>query len=257
MKAIIVGGGLGSRLLPKTKNLPKTLLPVAGKSILNWEVQALSQAGITKIIFVCGYKSQKIKTLFSKLKYYDDFDYQKRPSILHGLMCAEKAMRGGFIFSYSDIIYTKRVVQKLLKTRGNFNLVVDIDWRKGYLGRLKHPISEAELVKTSKGKVIKIGKDVVSPREAHGEFIGLAKFSAQGVKILKQEYQRLIYKYRKRKDRTFQHARDFKKAYLTDMIQELIDRGYQVQSLDIKGGWSEIDTDEDLKRANIIWGKKA
>jgi len=255
MKAIIVGGGLSNRLLPLTKNLPKTLLKIGRKSILDWEIEALKQAGVKKIIFVCGYKGQKVKALYPKLKYYDDLEYQTKISILRGLFCAEKEMRGGFIFSYADIIYTKKIVQKLLKARGDFNLVVDVDYQKEYLGRTKHPIDEAELVKISKNKVIKIGKDVVGFEEAYGEFIGLAKFSKKGAKILVNEYHKILQKHKNKQER-FQNAAEFHKAYLTDMIQELIDRKYFVNSVDIKGGWSEIDTDEDLKRARKKWQRK-
>ncbi len=44
-------------------------------------------------------------------------------------------------------------------------------------------------------------------------------------------------------------AASIDKAYLTDMLQELIDRGYLVRSVDIEGGWQEIDTPQDLDRA--------
>ena len=50
-------------------------------------------------------------------------------------------------------------------------------------------------------------------------------------------------------DRPFHQAATLEKAYLTDMIQELIDRDYQIGSVDIRGGWVEIDTSEDLERA--------
>jgi len=43
------------------------------------------------------------------------------------------------------------------------------------------------------------------------------------------------------------------KAYLTDMIQELIDVGYVIRNVDIQGGWIEIDTPEDLARAQEEW----
>jgi NDP-sugar pyrophosphorylase family protein len=40
------------------------------------------------------------------------------------------------------------------------------------------------------------------------------------------------------------------KAYFTDMIQELIDQGYPVSHVDIRGGWAEIDTLEDFNRVS-------
>lgn len=256
MKAIIVGGGLSTRLLPLTKNLPKTLLRVEGRPILDWQLEALKKGGVKEVIFISGYKGQKVKALHPELKYIDDLEYRTKISILRGLLCAEKEMKNGFIFSYADIIYTKKIVRKLVRARGYFNLVVDVDWRKGYVGRKKHPITEAELVKTNKDKVIKIGKDVVCLKESHGEFIGLAKFSKKGAEILISEYHRLLQEYENKQNQRFQNAKEFHNAYLTDMIQELIDREHEIYSVNIKGGWTEIDTDEDIERANIFWSKK-
>ena len=51
----------------------------------------------------------------------------------------------------------------------------------------------------------------------------------------------------------FQHAASLEKAYITDMIQELIDNGQPVQSIDIEGGWMEIDTPQDLERARKVF----
>ena len=54
-------------------------------------------------------------------------------------------------------------------------------------------------------------------------------------------------------DRPFHHAATLKKAYMTDMIQELADRGMAVEGVDIEGGWMEIDTPQDLERARKLF----
>ncbi|GAJ15042.1 unnamed protein product [marine sediment metagenome] len=51
----------------------------------------------------------------------------------------------------------------------------------------------------------------------------------------------------------FQNAASLEKAYMTDMIQELVDNGSLVQSIDIEGGWMEIDTPQDLERARRLF----
>jgi len=78
------------------------------------------------------------------------------------------------------------------------------------------------------------------------EFIGLAKFSQRGAEILKETYHDVL---EKTAGGSFQRAASIDKAYLTDMVQELIDRGYVVRSVDIRGGWQEIDTPQDLEWA--------
>jgi len=91
----------------------------------------------------------------------------------------------------------------------------------------------------------------MNPDIAHGEFIGLAKFTRKGAEILIRNYKRIRtsqwcgFKAHHR----FQDAVSIDKAYLTDMIQELIDRGYPIYSVDVNGGWLEIDTQQDLQIA--------
>ena len=75
-----------------------------------------------------------------------------------------------------------------------------------------------------------------------GEFIGLMKLSKNGAKIFVEKYEDLL---RSQKGK-FQNAPSLKKAYLTDMIQELIDSGFLVEPIIINGKWREIDTPEDL-----------
>jgi len=159
-------------------------------------------------------------------------------------------MNDDFIFSYSDIVYSSEIVAKLMECEAEIALTVDVNWLQHYNGRDQHPISEAELVKVENGNVVKIGKGVVSPDEAHGEFIGLAKFTKSGAEAMKTAYHRVAEEH---PTAPFQHAASLEKAYITDMIQELIDNGQPVQSIDIEGGWLEIDTPQDLERARSLF----
>jgi NDP-sugar pyrophosphorylase family protein len=50
MKAMIFAAGLGTRLKPLTDNMPKALVPLAGKTLLQWQIERLKAAGITEIV---------------------------------------------------------------------------------------------------------------------------------------------------------------------------------------------------------------
>jgi len=248
INAIILAAGPGSRLGSLTDDRPKCLLKIGDKSILERQLDALKEFGINDISVVRGHKKEMIN--FPGINYYENTDY-KNNNILHSLFFAEKAMNGPFVFSYSDIVYGKDIVESLLKTQGDIVITVDTEWEKKYKGRIKHPLTEAELAQSKDGRIVKIGKDVVKIDEAQGEFIGLAKFTDKGTEIIKEVYRDLLGKHKK-KD-FFQNAKEFQKAYLTDFIQELVDRDIEVRTADIDKVWTEIDTDEDLKRANKIW----
>ena len=61
IKAVILSAGQGRRLLPMTKNSPKCLLPIAGKTIIEWQIDALLAAGIEEISIVTGFQPAKLK----------------------------------------------------------------------------------------------------------------------------------------------------------------------------------------------------
>ena len=248
MKAIIIAAGEGSRLMPITDDKPKCLLEIKGKTIMQRLLEVLRQCGINDIVVVRGYKGEMLN--YQGIRYCENTDY-KNNNILRSLFYAESEMNGGFVFSYSDIIFEQSVLEKLLQSQADISLVIDTDWLIHYKRRYQHPVEEAELVMVENNKLIKIGKDVVKPKEAYGEFIGLAKFTKRGAEILRSNYQRVVTEYH---GKPFHQAASLEKAYLTDVIQELIDTGYVISNVDIKGGWIEIDTQEDLERARRLFG---
>lgn len=243
MKAIIVAAGQASRLMPITNDKPKCLLEIGGKTIMQRQLEILRECGVNDIVVVTGYKKEMIN--YPGVRYYENTDYENN-NILSSLFYAQSEMDDDFVFSYSDIIFERSILEKLLQSEADISLVIDIDWLVHYQHRYQHPIEEAELVTVEGDKIIKIGKSIITPEEAYGEFIGLARFTKKGAEILKSNYIRAMNQYH---NRPFQQTASLKRAYLTDMIQELIDVGYTISNLDIKAGWVEIDTPEDLERA--------
>ena len=70
MKAVILAGGYGKRLKPYTENVPKPLLPVAGRSILEWQVKWLKHYGFEEILICAGYLKEKlVNEVGSGVKY--------------------------------------------------------------------------------------------------------------------------------------------------------------------------------------------
>jgi len=251
MKAIIVAAGPGTRLLPFTENQPKCMLEIGGKTILQRMLEVSRDNGVTDVVIVKGHKKEVIN--YPNIKYYYNPNYLEN-NILTSLFYAEKEMQDGFIFSYSDILFRAIVLRKLLQSNEDISLVVDIDWAKRYKGRTLHPTDEAELVVVKDGRIVKISK-FMNPDVAYGEFIGLAKFTRKGAEVLIRNYKRI----RTSKwcgfdaHQRFQDAVSVDKAYLTDMFQELIDRGYPIYNVDVHGGWLEIDTSQDLQIAKRKW----
>ena len=142
MKAIIVAAGPSSRLLPITDHKPKCLLDIGDMTIMQRALQTLRDCGISDITVVRGYMGRLIN--YPNIKYYENTDYLNN-NILKSLLYAEAEMNSEFSFSYSDILYDRNVVQKLIDSPGDVSIVVDTDWLNHYEGRDQHPVTEIEV----------------------------------------------------------------------------------------------------------------
>ena len=243
-KALIVAAGLGSRLKAHTENIPKCMLDFGGKTLLERQLSAYRDCGIDNISVIKGYKKNKIN--YKNLKYFYNKDYENN-NILNSIFCGEKTINGNVIIAYSDILFETSVIRRLLDSDHDISVVVDIDWRGYYVNRKEHPITEAEnVIFNSNNEVVKIGKIATDIQEVHGEFIGMMKLTNRGAEIFKQNFHRVKKLYW---NKPFQRAKTFQNAYLTDMIQELVDIGIKVHCVIIERGWKEIDTIEDYKKA--------
>ena len=241
---IIIAAGLGSRLKKYTDNLPKCMLDFAGKTLLQRQIEAFKINGLNKISVIRGFKKEKIN--YPDLTYFENKEY-KNNNILNSLMYAEDALNGHVIVSYSDILFEKEVVERLLKSEHDISIVVDIDWRGYYINRKDHPINEAEnVIFDANNNVVEIGKILTGKHDVHGEFIGMLKLSPRGSEIFKKHFHRAKDLYW---NKPFQRAKTFQKAYITDIIQDMTDLGVPIHCVIIERGWKEIDTEEDYKNA--------
>lgn len=258
VRAIIVAAGFEKQLLPLIQDRPKCLLDIKGKTLLERQIETLHQFGIQDIVVVRGYQKDKIH--FPDVRYYDN-DHFDSSGELFSLFCAEKEIEGPFLFLYSDILFEPTILDKLLKSQGEICLVVDRAWPEIF--KTHRPPHPTDLVITrnpppagyrflplyhqdeEQDLILKIGQQI-DPQLAHGEFIGLARFSGEGAKALRDIYTESLTHYGQKR---FHESENIRKAAFTDMIQEFIDRGRRVTCVSTYKGWMEVDTFEDYQKA--------
>ena len=109
MKAIFIGAGRGSRLMPHTDDRPKCLARVGDRPILDWITEAVREAGVDEIVFVGGYLMERVREAHPEFTFRHNPDWQDN-NILVSLFCAEDCMAEGFLCSYVDILYRPSLV---------------------------------------------------------------------------------------------------------------------------------------------------
>ncbi len=232
---------------------PKALLKINGQSLLENQVEALTRCGIRRINVIRGFKKTDFPPV--KVNYFDNDEYEDTFSI-YSLFQAQEAINGKFLFINSDILFSDFVIKNLIDT--NLDIVVAVD---GSYKHHKHMQDKAldlvisktavnadqrRLVNPFNQKIVRIGKQLDIP-QAVGEYIGITYFSEQGAEDLKTVYNDCL-----GRTGNFHEADSLRRASLTDLLQEMIDRGYPVHFLEFERGWIEIHNPQDQSAAETM-----
>ena len=249
---IIPAAGEDPSLSSILNGKPKSMFEIAGKTLLDWQISALNSNNLTNITVITGYKSREMKA--EGITFQENKNY-KRGSELHSLMEARKKMTNGFIMLYSDILFEENIMSKILACQEDIVLVVDNTMQYHapeankiqdfVISKNKHLPTRRKISFACENIISKIGSKL-NPETATHEFIGLAKFTKTGAEQLLQTYEDCVKNYHGK----LQEADNINQFKFTDLIQEMIDRGYVANFLEIHKGWLEIHSTEDIELAN-------
>ena len=254
VNAVVLAAGDDSKI-PSLKTIlqdtPLSMLDVNGKTVLQRNVDTLKKSGIQDVSVVVGYLGDKVES--EGISMIENPDY-KRTHILHSLMLALDKTDCGVLMAFTDILFDENLVERLLKQDDEIVLVIDKSFKMSNIRKedidlvvtCKTPLKGPRCMESGRiNPIKKIGKKI--PRSQAGyEFIGVALLSEDGVEKFKKYHAKAAVKYA---GKPFHEAPSFEKASFTDMIQELIDCGVNVSSMEVSSGWTEIHNFEDYKRA--------
>jgi choline kinase len=251
MTPIIIGAGRGRRLKHLTDDIPKPLVPIVGRPMLESILEALQAGGLSReqVVFICGYKGHAIQQAYPLLRYVENTDWQNN-NILLSLMYAREHLLDGFVSTYADIVYVPEAVSKLVDSPHDITLVCDTDWRRRYIDRSEHPETDAEKMRIDGDRVLELSRHI-TPEAASGEFIGVMRMTAAGAARFVAAFDEARAQYDQAE--VFREGRSFAKAYLIDLLQHMIEADADVRCVSIHGGYMEIDTTEDAAMADSWW----
>lgn len=233
MKAIILAAGRGSRMKEMTDDRPKCLIEFRGKTLLDWELDAMRDAGIHEIGIVTGYRRELLTgrglTEFHNPRWAET-------NMVSSLACAEAWLNDApCIVSYSDIFYSAVAVQALMVVAASLALTYDPHWLTLWEKRFGDPLLDAETFRLDlNANLIDIGGKPKSVEEVQGQYMGLLRFTPAGW----AEVVRI-------RGSLPEAERD--KIHMTGTLQKVIEsRNVQIAAIPYEEAWGEVDSASDL-----------
>lgn len=245
MKAIILAAGSGTRLKKYTQELPKGMLEIFGKPLIQHQIESYRRNGINDITIVTGFCADKINFPGTRKIHNPHF---ASTNMVESLFCASEYIEGELIISYADILFEDHVLKAAIRHAGNIGVVVDTDWKDYWYARYGKVDFDTESLSINEhGSIHELGTENPHLDTIDGRYVGLIRLSPLGA-----DYFRRVYSKGKEKfsGEVWLNGRTFEKIYMTDFLQKIINNNQEVLPIRIERGWLEFDTNEDYE--NII-----
>jgi choline kinase len=250
MKAIILAAGQGTRLKKYTENLPKGMLSFMDRTIIERQIALYRAAGIDRIIIVRGYAADKIA--YEGVTYYDNEDYANTNMVI-SLLAAAPEFDDDVIVSYSDILFEEGMLKKMMDSAAEVSVAVDDDWATYWQKRYGRTDFDTEsLCFDAEDHITELGLEDPPAERIQARYIGLLKFSKAALALVRETMDRAAAEFG---DRPWQQSgKTVRKAYMTDLLNALIQAGHPVTAVHFNHGWIEFDTNEDYEQA-LSWAQ--
>ncbi|HPV70768.1 MAG TPA: phosphocholine cytidylyltransferase family protein [Candidatus Magasanikbacteria bacterium] len=239
MDAIILAAGQAKRLKPLTNDLPKCLLEISGTTIIDHQINCLKQNGIKNIILVVGFQSKKLTDYVSQKHPSINFEFIinnqfETTNAAYSLWLAKNHLNNAVIYLNSDSFFHPRIIEQIIKSKKDSITAIQ-----------RTPWDEEEVKVKIKNKslIVEMGKDL-KEKESYGEFIGVTKLGKKFNPDLVKSLDLFI-------------SEKENKKFAADAINLTINKfNKKMHILDVTQ-WPaiEIDTVQDYKNAQELWGK--
>jgi 2-aminoethylphosphonate-pyruvate transaminase len=235
LQAVILSAGIGARLSTENTSLPKGLLEIGGRPLLEYSLEALIQNEIKDVILVVGFQHEKIKNRFGsryhdvKIEYVFNEKYATSGS-MYSFAMVQDVIEDEIILLESDILYEPRALNILLNA-GYKNCIL--------VTALSGSGDEVYICTNERQEITALGKKVPHKqiKKAIGELAGLSRFEGNFLDPVFKKSQKDIL------DGKFDYHYEecvFETSTSTEPV-------YAVFADDLV--WFEIDTENDLKKA--------
>lgn len=229
MQAVILAAGKGVRMKPLTNEIPKCMVKLKGKPILERIMENMIEAGVNEIILVVGYKKEIVEKYFgnefkgAKVKYVVQ---EEAKGTAHAAKMAEKEVYGEFLISNSDVLLAgqdyKKAIEGIGKGKADGIIIAresEEPWKYGVL-KVKGIKVEGIIEKPARGK-------------EPGNLVNA------GVYVFKKDFMQSV------KETKISERGEFE---IVDSIKDYISKGKKVEAR-VCGKFVDVSSIEDVKAA--------
>lgn len=189
-KVLILAAGIGVRLLEITKDIPKCLVKVNNKPILEYQLEAIMANGIKNVVIVVGYKAKKIREVIASnkkfknlnIKFIENKEYAESNSSYSFWLAKDEVKDTPYIHLNCDVILFADLLKKVIESKYDNVIVID--------NKVKLLEGKMEQVVLDGDRIVKM--DDKNVRNAIGKGSGIAKLSPENVKWLISKIGRYI-----------------------------------------------------------------
>ena len=233
MKAIILAAGRGSRMKDLTDEQPKCLVELRGMTLLDWQLKALHEAGISEIAIVTGYMRELLSN--RGLVEFHNPRWAETNMVSSLAYAQEWLLAEPCMVSYSDIFYEASAVESLMTSAAHLAVTYDPHWLKLWEKRFGDPLLDAETFRLNLDKTLaEIGNKPKSVHEVQGQYMGLLRFTPEGwAEVLRV--------------RASLTPNECDQIHMTGTLQRVIEASrIAIAAIPYELAWGEVDSAEDL-----------
>lgn len=239
--AIVLAASRGSGLDAFTEDKPKVMLPVAGKPLLRWLVDAFKKQSVNDITVVGGYRADAIDTAGVKLVRNERYGETNE---LASLACAIDTLKNDTVISYGDLLFRSYILRDLVESEAEFSVVIDSSPETENSSTRDFAWCSAGDDRGLFGNKVVLERIASEPAASstaatapHGRWIGLMSVRGAGREKLANKLAQL------------QTRADFDTLDMPALLNALIADGEKVEVQYVHGHWRGVNDLEDFRRA--------
>ena len=240
--AIVLAASRGAGLEAVTADRPKVMLPIAGKPLLRWLVDAFKKQGINDITIVGGYRADAIDT--AGIHVVVNAQHAETGE-LASLACAAdavQALRSDTVISYGDLLFRSYILRDLVEGEAPFTVVVDSSQSDAANASVRDfAYCSADDDRDLFGRQVllrRVSQDTSHAGESpQGRWIGLLAVRGDGPARLRATLAAL------------RERPDFDSLDMPSLLNALVERGESIAVQFVHGHWRGVNDLEDFRRA--------